>query len=68
MRDLGGRTPGPFVDAGRLCAASFSAGRLVGYMEALEAADEKLARAVEGELAQAIESVADVRRKFESTP
>ncbi len=51
--------------ADRGCAASFSAGKLVGYLEALEATDSRLARAVSGELQDTIESVEEVRRRFE---
>jgi len=65
MRELGGSAASHIVDARRLCAASFSAGKLVGYLEALEATDARLARAVAGELQDTIESVEDVRQRFE---
>ena len=65
MRELGAAAPMRSVDAERLCAASFSAGRLVGYLEALEATDAPLAQAVAGELGETIESVDDVRRRFQ---
>jgi len=65
MRELGGAAASQIVDARRLCAASFSAGKLVGYLEALEATDSRLARAVSGELQDTIESVEEVRRRFE---
>lgn len=55
------------VDARRLCAASLSAGRLIGYLEALEATDARLAASVIDELEPVFDSVEDVRRQFQQT-
>lgn len=65
MHELGASAPSHTADATRLCAASFSAGKLVGYLEALQATDARLAGAVAGELRETIEAVDDVRRRFE---
>jgi hypothetical protein len=65
MRELIAAAPLRSVDVRRLCAASFSAGRVIGYLEALEATDQRLARAVASELGEALESVDDARRRFE---
>jgi hypothetical protein len=65
LNDLGGGAPFRSIDARRLCAASLCAGRLIGYLEALEATDRRLARDVAGELADVIASVDRVRRQFE---
>ena len=53
------------IDTRRLCAASFDAGRLIGYMEALEATDRGLARQVADELSEVLGSLDNVRRQFE---
>ncbi len=53
------------IDARRLCAASLSAGRLIGYLEALEATDRRLAQTVAGELTDVLASIETVRRQFE---
>ncbi len=53
------------IDARRLCAASLSAGRLIGYLEALEATDRRLAQTVAGELTEVLASIEVVRRQFE---
>jgi hypothetical protein len=63
--DLGGTTPSGFVDARRLCAVSLSAGRLVGYLEALEATDQRLAPSLARDVEQVIATFEDVRRRFE---
>jgi hypothetical protein len=60
-----GGSPFRSIDTRRLCAASFDAGRLIGYMEALEATDRGLARQVAGELSEVLDSLDDVRRQFE---
>ena len=65
LNELGGGTPFRSIDARRLCAASLSAGRLIGYLEALEATDRRLAQAVAGEMMDVIASVESVRRQFE---
>ena len=67
MGDLSASAPTRRVDVRRLCAASFSAGRLVGYMEALEASDAGLASTMAVELQRTLRSVDDVRRRFEVT-
>ena len=53
------------VDVQRLCTASFSAGRLVGYLEALAATDIVLARQAAAELGDVMASVDAVTQKFE---
>lgn len=52
------------VDVRRLCAASYSAGRLVGYMEALSAADATLARQAASEVEGAMRALDAVRDTF----
>ena len=64
MGELGAAVSSVGVDARRLCSASFSAGRLIGYIEAIEATDRQLAGAMESELRDAMASVDDVRRLF----
>jgi hypothetical protein len=59
--------PFPSVDARRLCTASLNAGRLIGYLEALEAADARVAASVIDELEPVFDSVEDVRRQFQQT-
>jgi hypothetical protein len=53
------------VDARALCDASFSAGRLVGYLEALEATNHTLALTVVHDLAETFASVDDARQAVE---
>jgi len=65
LSELGRGAPFRSIDVRRLCAASLSAGRLIGYLEALEATDRNLARAVAGDLSEVIESVDRVRKEFE---
>jgi hypothetical protein len=60
-----GGAPFRSIDTRRLCAASYYAGRLVGYMEALEATDRRLARQVASELSEVLDSLDNVRRQFE---
>ena|SRR5690348_4740124 len=60
-----GGAPFRSIDTRRLCAASFDAGRLIGYVEALEATDRRLARQVAGELSEVLGSLDNVRRQFE---
>ena len=64
IADLTLGAPFPSVDARRLCTASLSAGRLIGYLEALEVADVALARSVATDLQPVLESLEDVRRQF----
>jgi len=64
MDELGAAVSSIGVDARRLCSASFSAGRLIGYIEAIEATDQQLAGTLERELRDAMASVDDVRRLF----
>jgi len=65
MRDLMSGAEGPrSVDVQRLCAASYSAGRLVGYMEALSATDANLARQAASELEGAMRALDAVRETF----
>jgi hypothetical protein len=65
LNELGRGAPFRSIDVRRLCAASLSAGRLIGYLEALEATDRRLARAVAGDLSKMLESVERVRKEFE---
>jgi len=65
INELGTGAPFRSIDARRLCAASLCAGRLIGYLEALEATDRRLARAVADELTDVIASIDSVRRQFE---
>ena len=65
LNELGSGAPFRSIDARRLCAASLSAGRLIGYLEALEATDRSLARAVADELMDVMASFETVRRQFE---
>ncbi len=68
MHELGESRRSGSVDVLRLCAASYSAGRLVGYMEALAAADSTLARLAATELEGAMRAVDAVRETFGSVP
>jgi len=54
------------LDVERLCGASFSAGRLVGYLEALAATDAALAQQAASELGDVMASVDAVREKFKT--
>ena len=65
LHELGGGSPFRSIDTRRLCAASLDAGRLIGYLEALEATDRRLARQVSDDLADVLASLDDVRRQFE---
>lgn len=65
MYELGGTASSSSIDARRLCAVSLSAGRLVGYVEALEATDLRLAYAVARDLKEVIAAIEDVRRRLE---
>ena len=62
------RRSGSEVDLQRLFTASYSAGRLVGYMEALAAADSTLARTAAAELEGAMQAVDAVRETFRKAP
>lgn len=68
LNELGGGAPFRSIDARRLCAASLHAGRLIGYLEALEATDRNLARRIAADLTDVIASVEEVRRTFEAAP
>jgi hypothetical protein len=68
MQDLCNGAPFPSIDTRRLCAASLSAGRVIGYLEALEAADITIAREMARELEGAFRSVEAVRRQFGGGP
>ncbi len=65
LNELRRGVPFRSIDVRRLCAAFLSAGRLIGYLEALEATDRRLASTVAGDLADVIEAVARVRKEFE---
>ena len=65
LNELSTGAPFRSIDARRLCAASLSAGRLIGYLEALEATDRRLAQTVAGELTDVLASIETVRRQFE---
>ena len=65
LNELSGGAPFRSIDARRLCAASFSAGRLIGYLEALEATDKRLARVIADDLTEVMDSCDHVRRLFE---
>ena len=54
------------IDVERLCTASYSAGRLVGYLEALAATDAGLAQQAALELGDVMASVDAVREKFKT--
>lgn len=64
VHDLAESPPTASVDVQRLCLASFSAGRLVGYLEALAATDAMLARQACSELGDVMASVDAVRARF----
>ena len=68
LNELGGGAPFRSIDARRLCAASLNAGRLIGYLEALEATDRNLAQRIAGDLADVFTYVEEVRRNFEVAP
>src|SRR4051812_40768559 len=65
LHELGGGSPFRSIDTRRLCAASLDAGRLIGYLEALEATDRRLARQVADDLTEVLASVDEVRQQFE---
>jgi hypothetical protein len=65
LQELGGGSPFRSIDTRRLCAASLDAGRLIGYLEALEATDRRLARQVSDDLTDVMASLDDVRHQFE---
>jgi len=65
LNELGSGAPFRSIDARRLCATSLCAGRLIGYLEALEATDRRLAQTVAGELTDVLVSIETVRRQFE---
>jgi len=65
LDELNGGSPFRSVDTRRLCAASMDAGRLIGYLEALEATDRRLAQQVAIDLIDVVEVVDKVRRQFE---
>jgi hypothetical protein len=65
LHELGGGSPFPSIDTRRLCAASLDAGRLIGYLEALEATDRRLARKVTDELTDVLADLDEVRRQFD---
>jgi hypothetical protein len=65
LHELGGGSPFRSIDTRRLCAASLDAGRLIGYLEALEATDRRLARQVSDDLTDVLASLDEVRRQFE---
>ena len=65
LNELGSGAPFRSIDARRLCATSLCAGRLIGYLEALEATDRRLAQTVAGELMDVLVSIETVRRQFE---
>jgi hypothetical protein len=67
LNDLSGGAPFRSIDARRLCAASLNAGRVIGYLEALEATDRNLAQRIASDLTEVFASVEEVRRKFELT-
>jgi len=67
IADLTRGAPFPSVDTRRLCAASLSAGRLIGYLEALEATDVTLAASIAAELEPVFAVVEDVRRQFRTS-
>src|SRR6266571_5502129 len=65
LHELGSGTPFRSIDTRRLCAASLDAGRLIGYLEALEATDRRLARQVADDLTEVMGSLDEVKRQFE---
>ncbi len=65
LHELGGGSPFRSIDTRRLCAASLDAGRLIGYLEALEATDRPLARQVADDLTDLLASLDELRRQFE---
>jgi hypothetical protein len=65
LRELRGGEPFRSIDTRRLCAASLNAGRLIGYLEALEATDRRLARQVADDLTEVLISLDEVRSQFE---
>jgi hypothetical protein len=65
LHELGGGSPFRSIDTRRLCAASLDAGRLIGYLEALEATDRRLARKVADELTDVLADLDEVRRQFD---
>ena len=62
--NAGGR-PFRSIDTHRLCAAALDAGRLIGYLEALEATDRMVARMVADDLTDVLTSLECVRSQFE---
>lgn len=57
------------VDVEQLCSVSYSAGRVVGYLEALSATDAVLARQAASELGDVMASVDAVKDRLQgSTP
>jgi hypothetical protein len=65
LHELGSGSPFRSIDTRRLCAASLDAGRLIGYLEALEATDRRLAREVADDLTEVLASLDEVRRQFD---
>jgi hypothetical protein len=68
LNELSAGAPFRSIDARRLCAASLHAGRVIGYLEALEATDRNLARRIAGDLSDVVACVEEVRRTFEIAP
>jgi hypothetical protein len=60
-----GNRPFRSIDAHRLCAAALEAGRLIGYLEALEATDRRLAQTVASDLTDVLASLEVLRQRFE---
>lgn len=60
-----GNRPFRSIDAHRLCAAALDAGRLIGYLEALEATDRRLAQTVASDLTDVLASLEVLRQRFE---
>lgn len=66
LTKLGEEQPGLEFNSRRLCAVSLSAGRVIGYLEALELIDRKLAESVAYEALDVIRTLEIARLRFES--